>query len=235
MGCFNGQIKVYTPEDLSEDFKTAAVRDVLNEPKGGGYWIWKPCIIADMLSKLNDGDILVYADSGCRLHPAGVPRLKEYADMISPKSNKSVLAMRLLDGTRHGPGGFLLKKWSSTPVFEYFKQSLDGEIANSNQILAGVVICRKCAESERVIGRWLEVAKTRPDLFTDRYNEESKQLNPDFIDNRHDQPIWSMIVQTAPYKDSCVIIDEEIELEHGTPHTEKIRQLSPIIAARNKV
>ena len=233
MGCFNGQIKLYTPDDLSHDFK-AAVGDVLNEPKGGGYWTWKPYIIADMLSKLNDGDVLVYADAGCTLQVAGVPRLKEYINMISPKSNKSVLTMRLLDGTANGPGGFLLKKWSSTPVFEYFKEPFDGEIANSNQILAGVIVCRKCKESEKVIGRWLEVAMTRPDLFTDKYNEESKKSNPEFNDNRHDQPIWSMIVQTPPYNQYCTIIDEEIEVNHGTPNTEKVRQTSPIIATRLK-
>lgn len=233
MGCFNGQIKVYTPDDLSDEFK-AAVGDVLNEPKGGGYWTWKPYIIADMLSKLSEGDILIYADAGCTLQPTGVPRLKEYVEMISPKSTKSVLAMRLLDGTTYGPGGFLLKKWSSTPVFEYFKEPLDGEIAKSNQILAGVIVCRKCEESEKVIGRWLEVAMTRPDLFTDKYNEDSKKSNPDFKDNRHDQPIWSMIVQLPPYNKYCAIIDEEIEVDHGTPTTEKIRKTSAIIATRRK-
>ena len=100
MGCFNGQIKVYTPEDLSEEFKKA-VGDILNETRGGGYWTWKPYIIMDMLTKLKDNDILVYADSGCTLHPEGIPRLKEYAEMISPSTNKAVLAMRLLDGTTY--------------------------------------------------------------------------------------------------------------------------------------
>jgi len=51
MGCFNGQIKVYTPEDLSEEFKTA-VGDVLNEVRGGGYMTWKPYIIASILRRL---------------------------------------------------------------------------------------------------------------------------------------------------------------------------------------
>ena len=215
MGCFNGQIKVYTPEDLSEEFKKA-VGDVMNEVRGGGYMTWKPYIIMDMLSKLKENDILLYADAGCTLHQEGIPRLKEYAEMISPKSNKAVLAMRLLDGTTYGPGGFLEKKWTSMRIFEYFKETLDGTIANSSQILSGFIMCRKCPESLKVIGKWLDVAKTRPDLFTDRHKEESKKLNPDFKDNRHDQSILSMIVQTAPYKDKCVIIDEEIEVNHGT-------------------
>jgi len=208
MGCFNGNIKVYTPEDLSNEFK-GAVGDVINESRGGGYWIWKPYIIVDMLSKLNDNDILLYADSGCTLDPTGVPRLKEYMEMIAPKSNKAVLAMRLVNDA----GLFITKKWTSMPIFDYFKQSLDGTISNSSQILAGVIMCRKCPESAEVIGKFLEVAKTRPDLFTDRHNGESKPANPDFIDNRHDQAVWSMIIQTEPYSNKCAVIDEEIETD----------------------
>lgn len=202
MGCFNGEIKFYTPEDLSSEFKEA-VGDVLNEKRGGGFWTWKPYVIADMLSRLNDGDILVYADAGCSLQPAGVPRLNEYIAMISPQTNKSILAMRLREHK--------VKQWTSTPIFEYFSQPLNGEIANSNQVLAGVIICRKCPESEQVIKKWLEIAKTRSDLFTNIYNEESKRSNPDFIENRHDQSIWNMLVQLPPYNEYCAIITEEIE------------------------
>lgn len=234
MGCFNGQIKVYTPEDLSNDFKTA-VGDVLNEVRGGGYMTWKPYIIADMLSKLNDNDILLYADAGCTLNPAGIPRLKEYGELISPKSNKGVLAMRLVDGTLYGPGGFLEKKWTATPVFEYFKESIDGPTANSNQILSGFVMCRKCPESAEVIGKWLEVAKTRPDLFTDRYNEVSKKSNKDYTENRHDQSILSMIVKSEQYGKNCIIIDEEIEGMHGTPTSERVKKINPVYASRIKV
>jgi hypothetical protein len=234
MGCFNGQIKVYTPEDLSEEFKKA-VGDILNEVRGGGYMTWKPYIIMDMLSKLKENDILLYADAGCTLRPEGIARLKEYAEMISPTTKKSVLGMRLVNNnTPYGPDGFLEKKWTASPVFEYFKETLDGTIANSGQVLSGFVMCRKCPESLEVIGKWLEVAKTRPDLFTDRHNEESKKLNPDFKENRHDQSILSMVLQTAPYKDTCVIIGEEIEDIFGTPTDERLKKDNPVYASRIK-
>ena len=231
MGCFNGQIKVYTPEDLSEEFKRA-VGDVLNEVRGGGYMTWKPYIIMDMLSKIKENDILLYADAGSTLRPEGIPRLKEYAEMISPTTQKGVLVMRLVDGTTHGPDGFLEKKWTSMPIFDYFKEKIDGKIANSSQITSSFVICRKCPESLEVIGKWLEVAKTRPDLFTDHHKEESKKINPDFKDNRHDQSILSMIVQTEPYKNKCVIIDDEVESMHGTPQD---LTKSPVHTSRIKV
>jgi hypothetical protein len=84
---------------------------------------------------------------------------------------------------------------------------------------------RKCKESTELVQKWLDVAKRRPDLFTDKYNEESKQRNPEFQDNRHDQSIFSMIVHTEPYSKTCKVIDEEVEGDYGS---------NPIIATRKR-
>ena len=35
--------------------------------RGGGYWLWKPYVLFDALSKVDEGDIIVYADAGCTL------------------------------------------------------------------------------------------------------------------------------------------------------------------------
>jgi len=233
MGCFDGQIKTYGPEDLSESFKTA-VGDVLKQGRGGGYWTWRPYIFLDILSKMNDNDIFLYADAGCNLQVAGIPRLKEYIEMISPESGKSVLCMRLMDGSTYGEKGFLQKKWATTAIFEYFGIPIESDIGNSNQILGGVQMYRKCPESLAVVQKMYEIATTNPKLFTDEYSAMSKTTNPAFIDNRHDQSVFTMIVQTEPYKNTCVIIDDEIEINHGTPKTESNKTSSPVIASRIK-
>jgi len=219
MGCFNGTIKVYDPSDLSEEFKSAT-GGVLNEKRGGGYWLWKPYIIYDMLQKLNENDILLYVDAGCTLNKNGVPRLKEYAQAISPSTNKSILVMRLTTEKE--------KKWTSTPIFEYFNEPIDGEAGNSNQHLATTSLYRKCDKTMMFVETWLNIAKTRPDLFTDVYNDESKRTNPIFSENRHDQSIFSMITKSEPYNDWCVVINEEIEI--GLGYSER----SPIFASRHR-
>lgn len=63
LGVFN-EIQRYTFADLPLALRSSPL--FLDEKKGG-YWIWKAYIIYDSLQKLNDGDILVYADSGCEL------------------------------------------------------------------------------------------------------------------------------------------------------------------------
>ena len=201
MGCFNGGITLYGPENLSDEFKNAT-KGVIDQGRGGGYWIWKPFVIMDALSKANENDIVVYADSGCTLHKSGLSRFNEYIDMISSSTGKSVLAMKLRDHSD--------KEYTSTEIFEYFDKPIDGEVGNSNQIIATCAFFRKSPESMAIVNQWLTIATTRPELFTDRYNEESKRTNPEFKDNRHDQSIFSMIVKTDRNQ-TCVIIDEEIE------------------------
>jgi hypothetical protein len=37
---------------------------ILNQPRGAGYWLWKPYVIVKALSQMNDNDLLFYTDSG---------------------------------------------------------------------------------------------------------------------------------------------------------------------------
>ncbi len=37
---------------------------ILNQPRGAGYWLWKPYFIEKVLEKSNEGDIVFYVDSG---------------------------------------------------------------------------------------------------------------------------------------------------------------------------
>lgn len=36
---------------------------LLSKSKGAGYWVWKPYIILDAISKLDEGDVLMYCDA----------------------------------------------------------------------------------------------------------------------------------------------------------------------------
>ena len=225
MKCFDGQIKIYGPDDLSADFKKA-VGSALNAARGGGYWLWRPYILNDIFSKMKENDYVLFADAGCTLQPAGIPRLKEYIAMISPESGKSVLCMRLI--------GSQQKVWTTTAIFDYFNIPIESEIGNANQILGGFQMYRKCPESLAVLQKMYEIATTRPDLFSDEHNEESKKKNPVFQDNRHDQAVLTMVIQIEPYKNTSVIIDEEIESEYGRPD-KSFYSTKPVIATRKKL
>jgi hypothetical protein len=185
MGIFS-QVKIYNENDIDSQFKES-LKDILSRNRGGGYWLWKPYIVNDMLSKVKEN----------------VQRLKESIDMVGPSTGKSVFAMRLL--------GHPENVWTSQPIFDYFNVDKGDEAYSSVQIVTGVHIYRKCEQSVNMVKKWLDVAINRPDLFTDDHNAETKKVNPTFNENRHDQSIFSVILKTEPYKATAVIIDQEIE------------------------
>jgi hypothetical protein len=177
-----------------------------------------------MLEQLNEDDILLYVDCGCVLQPKAAQRIKEYADMISKASGKSVLGMEL---------PFKENEWTSSAIFDHFGITPEDERWKSNQILTGMHMYRKCKESLEFIEAWLDVAKNYPRLFTDENNEESKRRNPAFIENRHDQSVLSILLKSPPYKNTAQIIKEEIELaDVYTPKQDP--SVLPILASRKK-
>jgi hypothetical protein len=63
------QIFSYTEENLKSDseFWLKHSEFITNNPRGYGYWLWKPYLILKTLKNMNDSDILLYLDSGCEI------------------------------------------------------------------------------------------------------------------------------------------------------------------------
>jgi len=176
------EVTVYSPEILSSEFKEN-FKEILKMKRGGGYMIWKPYIIFSKLLEIKDNDILVYLDAGCHINKEGLQRYYEYEEKI--KNNKSgILATQLK--------GHLLEKYYTTQtIFDYFNIT-DKLITDTPQIQSGIIIIRKCDQSVNIISKWLETVYKNPMLFTDIYNEKCPNY---FIDNRHDQSIFSVIMK----------------------------------------
>jgi hypothetical protein len=203
-GVFNGTIKAYSPDDLSNEFKSS-VKDVLQRQRGGGYWIWKPYIIYTSLDSMAENDILFYVDAGCVFTGNGIERLREYISYLEPSTGKSILAMRL--------NGLPENVWTSDAVFNEFKINSSDSSYTSNQILATISVYRKCPESMAVVTKWLNIAMTNPGLFTDDNNEQTKAARNEFKDSRHDQSIFSLILKSYPYNQYTVVIDDDVDNE----------------------
>ena len=62
IGGFDSSIQ-YKHTDI-DSFFLSKNDNILKQPRGFGYWIWKPYFILKSLEELNDGDILFYSDSG---------------------------------------------------------------------------------------------------------------------------------------------------------------------------
>ena len=172
-------ITIYGPEDLDNDFREKN-KNILNQNRGNGYWMWKSYIIKKHLDKINENDILIYLDTGCCINPKGKNRFDEYIEMLN-KTDTSCISFQM---------NHLEKVWSIKEIFQYFNIDVDGEIANSGQIIGGVQIIKKNYKSINMVNQWVETISNNPLLFTDHYNSNQESY---FIDNRHDQSIFSII------------------------------------------
>ena len=53
----------YGRDNIDLDF-VLKHKSVFDMERGAGYWLWKPYIIRDCMSRSDDGDIIFYSDSG---------------------------------------------------------------------------------------------------------------------------------------------------------------------------
>ncbi|WP_442587806.1 hypothetical protein ACSBL2_17310 [Pedobacter sp. AW31-3R] len=192
---FFDKIIICGPENLDNDFY-AKFEFILNQKKGGGYWIWKPYLLKMIMNTLNDNDILVYCDVGCMINLEGKERFGEY--------------IQLLMGSKTGSLAFELPhqeiEFTKQEVFDYFRSS--PAIINSNQLIATVFLLKKCKHAIKLIDEWYNILFHRPALFTDDQIEENQHIR--YKEHRHDQSLFSVIRKTYG---SEVISDETYFLD----------------------
>ena len=58
------EINSYDFEDLKATSFYKNHRHILDQPRGIGYWCWKPYIILETMKSLSGGDIVIYSDCG---------------------------------------------------------------------------------------------------------------------------------------------------------------------------
>lgn len=203
----------YGTEDLDDDFKEKN-KHILERPRGGGYWIWKPYIIHKHLEKIKDGDILIYADAGCYINQGGFKRFKEYIEMLNDDSSDSGSTGCISFQMPHHAED----KWTTKEIFEYFNiHGGSSDIRESGQFIATVRMFKKNANSMNIVSAWLNALYQNPLLFTDHYNGSNQSVR--FIDNRHDQSVLSVICKL--YK--TTVLEDETYFEEGFGSEKSLR------------
>lgn len=183
--------KVYSfgPQDIDPMYYEAH-KQILEQPRGNGLWLWKPYFIDKVLSQCQDGDYVFYIDSGAFF-------LKNIDELI-----KSF--------------GVEDKIWvSDNPTLENcftkercFKE-LDcdtKEIRYSNQIQGGFVGVICCEEARQFIKRWLHCCENMelmlPEGSADLKLEHAAGTG--FVAHREDQSLLSLLCKKEgirPHRD----------------------------------
>ena len=151
---------------------------------GFGYWIWKSHLVRRELEAMADGDILLYADSGCQfnVNAASMRRLQDYFDMLADSPHAS-LSFELIH---------LERRWTKRDCFDHFDVAVD----DSRQLMATAFLVKKCrAGLDLIDGINDLISKKRYHLFDD--TPSLAPNDPDFIEHRHDQSIFSLLRKAA--------------------------------------
>lgn len=186
-------ISVYNNNNIYDDDFKKKYSYVLNQKRGGGYWLWKYYLINKKIKEIDDGEYIIYCDAGCELNNKGMKRYYEYLDMLKESSYGFLSFPLEWNKTAEPPplNGCTEKVWTIKQLFEYFNININSEIANSPQIAGGILIIKKCENTLKILDGYRKVIEYDDKLTTDYYNKINQHSF--FRENRHDQSIWGLL------------------------------------------
>jgi len=156
---------------------------LLSQPRGLGYWAWKPYIIEKSMRSLSDGDILIYSDAG--------------VEFIAPVSH---IIERMDQDVFLFGNNWPHYAWCKRDVVdEVWLKSTASSLVDAmdyhstwdrfnKQVQASVIFFRVSDYSRTFVAEWLKWCLFEGGRLID--DSPSRAANhPEFQENRHDQAI----------------------------------------------
>ena len=175
-------ITALTESDIQSDtgFWTKHGDFILSNPRGYGYWIWKSYLIQKTLSKIPDGDILLYLDAGCELNPYAKSR---FFELVHKTLSKKIIGTHAVSTDI---------TYSKMDTIEMLGLTGKTELLRKNHMQAGYLMMVKCPEIVDLVDTWFG--------FVEKYHlvDDSPSVlpnAPEFIEHRHDQSILNLLVK----------------------------------------
>lgn len=191
-------LHMYTENDLDPAFRSRYSDFITKRSRGYGFWLWKPTIILQALSKIKPNHNLLYIDAGCHLNLKGKLRLSEYFQSLqnSPTGilafqNKKPVAPLNYDGRKllDLPDG----SWTKGDLLDYFGVRNDTKITQTQTIGAGIILIKKIPQAEQFLKSWEMHMRDNIKLL-DNSTSVSPNL-PGFCEHRHDQSFFSIMAK----------------------------------------
>lgn len=192
----------FSDKDLEEEFKIKN-KNILEQKRGAGYWLWKPYIINKKLKEIPKDDYLIYMDSGACF----VRNPQIFIEMIDKRGILLFDMIQKMSRWTKGDCFFKLTEFKDISVYK-----------EKNQIQATYIFLKKCDFSLSFIEKWLNKCEDE-DLITDKKNVYMEN-SQDFIDHRHDQSILSLLA----FKENINVIPQidQYCVEHGYTQEERM-------------
>lgn len=151
--------------------------------RGYGYWIWKANVILDMMMKVPEGDIIVYADAGCGISRTPEARVKftEWiSDVVEHPTHRISFQMPHKEET-----------WTKGDIFDLLECNTP-EYRETGQHLATIQIYMNNPDNRAFVRKYKEYMAANNYHYVS--DAPSRVPNaPSFRDNHHDQSILSLM------------------------------------------
>ncbi len=163
-------------KELKETSFYTENKKILSAEKGGGYWLWKPFFIHKIIHQLSEGDVLVYLDCGAEV--------KKSLEPLMDLCKKEDIVLFKAHGHKN-------RQWVKKDIF--VAMDCDEEkYWNRDMLSAGYQIYKVTERAKKFVDEWLYFS-TKDALITDEKNTLGFDNHPEFLANRHDQAILSVL------------------------------------------
>lgn len=165
----------YDSKNVSSELSQA---DIFKIDRGGGLWSWKPDIIWQTIQLGSDGDIIVYCDAGCTLSST-----REWNWYWKKLNNHDIIAQRIFQRT---------DKWTRKEILDYFEEN-GSEWQKCFQYQATIVL-KISGFTRHFVKEWRDIMIKHSNLVMDVSPKDMVNQLPSFVENRHDQAVYSALV-----------------------------------------
>lgn len=178
-GSFDKVIE-FSPSNIGEEFEREHGEFITNNPRGAGYWLWKPYIILKTLKKAEDGDYVFYCDAGA-VFINSIDYLIEA--MENEKQSVFLTQTPLLE-----------RQWTKIECFHEL-DCLGEEYTDTGQAVGGYILLKKDKDAVDFIETYYKLCCKYFLLDDSKRNQQIAE----FIDHRHDQSLLSLLAKKRKY------------------------------------
>jgi len=161
---------------------------ILEQPRGAGYWLWKPYMILKTLKMYPDNTVVVYADSGVVFSKPLAPLLKmldeaplifvTHEKPISVRQHLTMEARNILGIKDNDPRLDVQKVW------------------------ACFMVIKNTPQARSFVEEWLKLCEIK-ELVTDERDDQAIQ-DGKFSYHLHDESLLSLVVASHPEETKIV-------------------------------
>ncbi len=175
----------YGPDDIDEAFRRRN-KEILDTPRGGGYYLWKPYFYRKAYDELGEGDYLVYIDSGA----VYINKIQYLIDCM--EQEETPLMIFSLERERIEKGNTKRDAFVLTGCDE-------ARYTDTPQSIGGYFVCKKAPEVKAYLDEVLHYAQDIR-IISDKPNVMGLPNYAEFADHRHDQSVISLMSKKYGFK-----------------------------------